>query len=244
MTVRDWISGSLRLIGVLAAGDALEATMGANCLQVASDMLDAWALERLLLYTRTSNDFALGAQQRYTLGTGGNWNQTRPADFHDVSAAYVTADGLEVPIAIYSDDEWSAISDRDTATGSLPFGIYINPAYPLAQVDVYPTPTDSTVQIRLYSRIAPLKSVSSLNTALSLPEGWAEALKYNLALRLAVEYPPQGGIDPAVVAFAADSKAAIKRPNEPNDEMMPDRALLWMSGGGRWSSSARNFDDF
>lgn len=241
MTVRSWIEGSLRAIGVLAMGESVDANIGAACLQIASDMLDAWATERLLIYGQSVNSFALAnGTQRYTWGSGGTWNGTRPTGPNAIDrVTYVTSAGLEIPIAVYTDQEWDDVEIKSTQSAT-PSGIYVNWTHPLAAVDVYPVPTDATIQIRIYARVAPIRSVASLNTTITTPEGWAEALKYNLALRLAIEFPPAGGLDGSIVAMAADSKAAIKRLNDPDEEMEIDPALTTRSVG----SALNNYDDF
>jgi hypothetical protein len=238
MTARTWITSALRLIGVLATGETPEAAAADSALTAASDMLDGWAAERLTIYSQTRSLCALVAnQQRYTVGTGGNWTQDRPLWIDGVGL--LTADGVETPIKLFTRDEWQAI-DQKGVTSATPEGIFYNPTYPLAAVDVWPKPTDASAQIVIYAPLSPLKSVATLDTAISAPEGWAKALRYNLALELAPEY----GVEPsaAVVNGAMESKATIKRVNEGLlDELKIDRALL---GNPVWSNARNDFNDF
>jgi hypothetical protein len=235
MTVRTWVTSSLRLIGVLARGETPDPAAAENAMVMASDLLDAWAAERLTIYSQTRSLCALVAsQQRYTVGTGGNWTQGRPLWIDGVGL--LTADGAETPIALYTRDEWKAISDKATSNAT-PEGLFYNPTFPLGQVDVWPVPTDATAQIVIYAPLAPLKSVSSLETTISAPEGWARALRFNLALELAAEY----GVEPsaAIVNGATESKATIKRVNEGLlDEMSIDPALLGLPS---WSNASNDF---
>lgn len=238
MTARTWITSSLRLLGVLASGEAAEAAAAADALTSASDLLDSWAAERLTIYSQTRSTCALVAnQQRYTVGTGGNWTQDRPLWIDRVTL--LTSDGVETPIKLFTRDEWAAISQKGM-TSATPEGIFYNPTYPLGAVDVWPKPTDASAQIVIYAPLSPLKSVTSLETTISTPEGWARALRYNLALELAPEY----GVEPSasVVNGAVESKAAIKRVNEGLlDELKIDRALLSTSV---WSNVRNDFNDF
>lgn len=238
MTARTWITSALRLIGVLAAGEAAEATAADSALTAASDMLDAWAAERLTIYSQTRSLCALVAnQQRYTVGTGGNWAQDRPLWIDGVG--YLLSDGTEYSLGKpFTRDEWQAISQKSLS--GTPERIFYNPTFPLGAVDVWPKPTDATAQIVIYAPLAPIKSVATLDTAISAPEGWAKALRYNLAIELAPEY----GIEPSptVVTGAVESKAAIKRVNEGLlDELKIDRALL---GTPVWSNARNDFNDF
>lgn len=228
MTVRQLITSSLRLIGVLASGETLPAADGADALSVLNDLLDAWRAERLTLFEqqRTENTL-VGGTQRYTIGTGGAWNQQRPLWIDAAGALF--PDGLEIPIKLYSRDEWAeqALKDLDS---NIPEGIFYNPAFPLGEIDVWPVPDDATMKVVLYAPKSGLTSVASLDTVISMPPGWAKALRYNLALDLAPEYGRQA--DPAVVATAIDAKATIKRANILPEDLAIDPALS--AGGGAW----------
>jgi hypothetical protein len=59
MTVRDWINRSARLAGIVAAGETLQGSDIQDSLDVASDLLDAWAADRLTVYTQSRTENAL-----------------------------------------------------------------------------------------------------------------------------------------------------------------------------------------
>lgn len=236
MTVRDYIASSLRLIGVLAPGESLPADAYTDALQVFSDMLDAWSTERLTIYSQTRSVHALvSGTQRYTVGPTGTWVQAYPLWIDTV--AYLTAAGLEQDIDLFTRQKWAAINLKGQA-GPLPYGVFYNPTFPLGAADVWPVPDDATVQIVLYAPLAPLTEVTSLDTEISAPPGWARALRYNLADELYALYPDIAVVE-KVTNGAIDSKAAIKRTNITLDEMTIDEALT--RGTGRWSIKAGEF---
>jgi hypothetical protein len=209
ITARDLIASAFRLIGVQASGENLDPAMGADALLTFSQMLDAWAGDRLTIYSqsRTENTLVSGTQ-RYSIGAGGNWSQARPLWID--GAAWLTSDGLESPISVFTRSEWRSVSLKNLQS-ILPAGLFYNPTFPLGAIDLWPVPTDATVKLVLYAPSAALTSVASLDTLISAPEGWAQALRFNLAVLLYPEYPNAGGLDPIVRETAIESKATIMR---------------------------------
>lgn len=239
MTVRSYISSALRLLGVLAPGEPLQEHDYTDALQTLSDMLDAWSAEKLTIYGQARSEYALvNGTQRYTLGSGGTWNGPRPvgADWID-KACSLDANGIEREIDVFSEAKWATIALKSDSQ-ALPLGIYPNFTYPLAAVDVWPVPSDATVKVVLYGPSVALASVSSLDTVISAPPGWAKALRYNLAVEFAPTYP--GTLTSEVAEIAKASKAVIKRPNTSPAEMSIDPALL-RGGRGRWSVETGEF---
>ncbi len=237
MTAGTLINQSLRLLGAAASGEALDPTQASDYLEILNQLLDAWAAERLTMYTQGRNAYSLSnGTQRYTFGTGGTWNGTRPLWID--RATRVDASGNETEIAVFTADEWAAVPDK-SRTGTIPEGVYVNKTYPLAAADVYPVPSGTPAyQIVIYGPSAPLRSVAALTTTISAPEGWPRALRYNLAIELS----PEVGIPAmeSVIAIAVESKAAIKRPNEDPGTLAIDAGLLELCS--RSSLSAADFE--
>jgi hypothetical protein len=74
-------------------------------------------------------------------------------------------------------------------------------------IKLYPVP-DQNYQIFILSE-KPLSSLATLDTVVSLPDGWEHAIIYNLAMMLYPEY--QQAVDPIIARIAGDSKMAIQR---------------------------------
>lgn len=65
----DIISGSLRAIGALAAGETVDAITAQDCLGMLNDLLDMWSNEHLAVYYTTEMIFPLTVNQyQYTVG--------------------------------------------------------------------------------------------------------------------------------------------------------------------------------
>ena len=206
MTVRDLIKGSLRLIGSIASGETSTAAEEADALSSLNDLLENWSIEGLLIYQNIRESFALvGAQQSYTMGVGGNFNTVRPIK---VVKANILFGQTEVPLELLTHQQWADVQTKSNQS-NVPRSLYASGSYPLETISLWPTPANAS-NIILYS-IKPLAAFATVNDVITLPPGYARALRYNLALELAPEY----GRDPsAMVAMAAqDSKADLKRQN-------------------------------
>ena len=232
--LQDFITLSFRFLGGLASGYEPDGTMAADALATFNYMLDSWQTKRLTIYAQSRTSHVLTQYvSRYTIGSGGTFTEARPLWIDAIKLSY---GGLEYPLELYSRDKFARIMDK-TLRGSPEGALYL-PDYPLGTFDVWPVPDLATYSLVIYAPAASLTSVASLNTALSLPPGWAGALRYNLAVELAAEYDETPNA--IVVQGAVSKKADIKRTNEDRDEMRVDAALLGGQSLDRRTGSIRN----
>lgn len=216
-TVNDLIKGSLRLLGAIAQGETPSSNASADALSALNDMLESWSNDGFLIYHRVIESLTLTASTAsYTIGSSGAFNTTRPVR---IANALVKQSGSndEIPIRIYNEDEWAQISDK-TLTSILPQGIYYDPNFALGLIYVWPVPS-ATASLILYSD-KPLSNFSLIADTVSLPPGYKEAMRYNLAVRLAPEYGRPISQDIAMIA--SESKAAIMRTNNEPVYMQSD----------------------
>lgn len=216
-TVRDTIRGSLRLIGAIAYGETPSADEQSDGLSVLNEMLDSWATEGLTIYETVREEFTLTAgQSSRTLGDGGNFDTDRPVI---IERAKVMVSGLERDIREINVDEWADITNK-TQSG-VPEVYFVAGSFPLQTLHFYPVPSASDTLV-LYSK-KPLSQLSNLSATLSLPPGYLQAIRFNLAVALAAEY---GKSSPGeVVSIAAEAKANLKRMNHRPKFMVPDTGL-------------------
>lgn len=221
-TALSLIERSLRLCGILGAGETLPAEEAEDALTVLNDMLDAWRLESLLVYNLDRQVFPLTpGVQMYTIGVGGVWNVPRPvridhAFFQDISSE----PRLELPIYIMTDDEYQSLRVK-TVSSTWPQALYYNPQYPIGQVIVYPVPTlPNNVVLYLWSVLGQIASVS---TVVDFPPGYRRAVQYCLARELAAEYGKT--LSPDVVALALESKGRVKDLNADTPVQVMDSAM-------------------
>jgi len=225
MTFLDLLKNSLRLINAIDVGEEPTAAEGADGLQTANTMLDAWSTERLAVFTIIRQTFALPAStQTRTVGTGGNVSIARPPKIE--RAGIVDSAGNEYPIDYFTEvARWAAITDKD-ATSDLPDRVWDNCGFPYRTLSFYPIAT-GTPTAAIYTWTA-LGSIAALSTTVAFPPGYLEAIIYNLAVRLAPEYGKATPLE--VAAIAMQSKGVIKSSNQPELTMKCDPAYLT---GGR-----------
>src|SRR5262252_7106585 len=85
-TVRDILHQSALLVGMRAAGEVLDATMAQDFLTILNQLVDAWALEELLVYFLDRQVFTMTVlKQQYTLGPGGDVPIMRPVRIEAVN---------------------------------------------------------------------------------------------------------------------------------------------------------------
>lgn len=203
----DIITSALKLVAVLADGETPDLSTANQGLSVLNDMIDAWNADRLAIYTTRSDDFPFVlSQQTYTLGTGGDFNIPRPARIDAMSAILQQnpANPIEVPISMFAVEDWQTKIPVKQVDGSFPLICYDTGDFPLRKLSFWPIPTQPSNSVRIYSWQA--LPAQTLQSQVTFPPGYAEAIRYNLAVRLAAEF----GVDPSKYAAATVSTLAVK----------------------------------
>ncbi len=209
-TVLDLVKASLRDVGAISVGETPSADEAQDALSVINRMLSMWSNESLMAYERVREEFALvPASASRTIGATGNYATSRP---QEIESAMIEDNSVspaaEYPMTVLNFDQWSAITLK-SETAEFPRGVYYNPTFPNGTLHFSQVPTVAH-NLVIYSR-KPLTAFAALNTTVSLPPGWEEAIISNAALRLCPSY----GKEPsAVLVQAANaSKAAIEAAN-------------------------------
>jgi hypothetical protein len=228
------ISSSLRLIGVLAAGETLAIGDANDALAVLQDLIDSWNAERLTIFTTGSQDFPLViGQQVYTLGPTGTFDTARPARIDQMSVILLQPNPstpIELPVDMYSVTDWQQKVPVKNVNGTFPQVCYDDGGYPLRTLNMWPIPTQIS-NFRIYSWEA-LSSPVALSTSIAFPPGYAKALRFNLAADLAPEYSTS--VPESVQAQAIQSLATLKTMNAPDMEMQSD--LIPSPAGYNWKA--------
>ncbi len=214
-TARDLVYSSLRLLHVTPSGETPGPDEAADAITALSDLLEQWSLERLMVYQQTNETFTWpAATTSRTIGATGDFTTTRPTK---ITHAFLRdAKGSDRSLDIITNEEYQG-SHRKTDQGSWASCLMYNPSFPNGTLFLLPVPNQA-----LTLGIASLTALTSvtLDTTLSLPPGYAQALRYNLAVRLAPEYGRT--IPPEIAAIAKESKAAIEVVNQPEFRMQND----------------------
>lgn len=224
-TARVLIADSLRSLGVLAAGETPSDDEASDALRLLNEMLEQWNLQSLLVYSflRTAQS-TVASQGSYTLGSGGDWNMTRP-DRIERLVHYDSAQDLEIPLTPLSERDFQRLSIKSTES-TIPGWWYDSRAYPLRTITLWPVPSE-VQQVYLYTW-QQLTTVATLDTTLDFPPGYRAAVRYNLAMQAAVDFGQPA--TPELLLQARDSLRVIKQANTVLEPLQTDPALRGMRG--------------
>jgi hypothetical protein len=229
-TCLDVISSALRLIGVLASGETADPATANDSLNTFQDMIDSWQAERLMIFQIPRIIFDLvSGQQTYLYGSQvatnpiiPDFNSPRPARIDRVGIIWLgnAAQPLELPMQYLTVAQWQEIPVKNI-TSSLPQYVWDDNGFPFRALNFWPTPNVAD-QVVIYPWTA-LTTPALLTTQLAFPPGYAKAIRYNLAVDLAAEFPvvPANVLGP-VQQIAIESKAVVKSINAPIIDLFCD----------------------
>lgn len=227
-TARALIARSLREIGALAAGETPTGTEASDGLLKLNELLEAWSLERLMVYAIAEVSHTLTAgDETYTIGSGGNINTARPERIENAVMREIGTN-LDIPIRLLTRDEYAFISLKQTESTWARW-LYNDEAYPLSTLTLWPVPSTSDKQLVLWLW-QPLTAIATLDTSVNLPPGYSRALRLNLAMEMATEYgrPITGEL--LGLATAAKETIKAKKAEAVLQEMHFDPVLLGERG--------------
>ena len=183
-TASDLIKRSLRLLKVKESGESLTADEEADGLEALNGMLSSWSNQGLMQHGRTQISHTLTANDgTYTIGATGDIVTTTPVTIE--SAFIRDSNNVDLEIELINDEQFASIPLK-TNIASYPSFMYFNRQFPNATINLYPIPS---IAYTLYHNVIPqLANYTDGSDTVSLPEGYEDAIVYNLALRIAPEY--------------------------------------------------------
>lgn len=171
-----------------------------------NDMIEAWGLDNYLVYTSVVENFpTVSGTGSYSIGTGATWNTARPLS---ISQAYMRLGTVDYPVRIIQLDEYNSLVVKGLQSSPSIY-LYYDPSYPNGTVYLWPVP--SAVKSVYITSTKQFTRFASLNTTVSLPSGYARALKWNLIVECSEAFgkePPM-----SIVAKARQSKNALRNIN-------------------------------
>lgn len=219
-TVRDLIKGSLAQIRAIAVGEAMDADEATDLFGHLNRMLDSWSTQGDLVYTDTLVTYTLSAGTgSYTIGSGATINTPRPIS---IKTAYITDGEIDTPLEIIDEYKFARISDKTTQ--GKPEYLYYKTGYPTGAVALNAIP-DAAYALNMFVT-QPLSAVASLDTVISMPPGYEQAIELNFAKLIAPMYGKSLTMDQQ--ELASDSLKMIKAANRAMDVL---EAKLDVPGG-------------
>ena len=214
-TALDQITGSMRLLGMLAEGEEPSAAAAQDGLMAMNQMLDSWSTERLAVFSTQDQMFTWPANTiSRTLGPTGDFVGNRPVLLDDSTYFRDPTNGISFGIKILNQQQYNGIAVK-TVTSTYPQVIWTNMNMSNMDMYIYPVPTKA-LEWHFVS-VTELVEPATLATVLVVPPGYLRAFRYCLACEMAPEF----GVEPSptVSRIAMVSKRDIKRINNPDDIM-------------------------
>lgn len=202
-------------LGVVSLGDPLTPFQSTDGLARANVLVDAWALQTQISTFISRNVFNVIANQGlYTLGPGGDLNTPIvPVTLTGAGLIYTAGGSIptEIPRGVLTDDAWRAVPQK-SLTSQYFTDVYLQWTYAsvFASVNLWPVPTDGTIQLTLYWRDL-LPGFATVTQTYNLPHGYERALEYNLALELLPEYEVPVDMQDRIEKRAQATLREIKR---------------------------------
>lgn len=224
--VSDLIQASLRLIDRLKVGRTASASELAAGLECLNTLIDSWNADRLFIFEIAQAVFTLVPnQQSYTIGpSGANFTATRPERIERANIVDVTSNPSvpsRYPLDLLDSRGWSEIRVLSISS-PLPDNLYFDRAWPNSTLYLYPSPSAAN-QLELYTW-QQMAAFATTAAAFSVPPGYWEALRYNLAVRMVPEVL-DAKLSEEVAAIAAQSLARIQGMNAPSPVLRADEGM-------------------
>jgi hypothetical protein len=186
LTLTAAANAAAQFLGVLDSGESLSTQQIADALAIANDLLDNWSSNKLYILQSLVQQFNLvAAQQSYTIGTGANFNVTRPMNI--TAAHLILAAGPSGPINVVNALQWSKIKDRQSDSWLVEY-LFYDRANPTGKVWLSPVPKGGTVELTMWSA---LSQFADATTPLTMLPGYQRLLKVALAVDMAPQYDVQ-----------------------------------------------------
>lgn len=210
--VSDIINQAFLDLNVVAPGEGITTAEQTDAFLRLNQMIASWSREQLTvpqlvhqIFTPTAGTFA------YTLGTGGTLaSSSAPVR---VTGATSYSGNFRSPVRIVSHEEFGAtVGDDAGSTAVLVKVLAADGDSPNINVRLWPTPAAGPGSLEI-TYWAALAAFATVGDSVTLPEGFEDALHFNLAVRLYPQYGRQGGIDQVLASNAQTTKAALVQLN-------------------------------
>jgi hypothetical protein len=219
------INRALRLLGVLAEGESPTTTMSNDALTALNAMVDAWNTEYLTLYATENITITLDGSASYTIGATGD--VVASAAPISIDSAFITVNSVDYPISEMTQSRYDSLVSK-SLTSQIPTDFVFNSTHPDATVTFYPVPDSGNV---VTLRVNTLLSAFTLTQTFSMPNGYENALVFNLAVDMSPEYPAIA-LNPLVLKNATMYLAKLKRLNR---KAIIEKSPLVSSKRGRYN---------
>lgn len=222
-TALDLVTSTMKLLGVLAASETPSASEQRDGIAALNAMIDGWGTARQTMLASARQQFDLVAdQQAYTIGEGGDFSLEPPLSIDHIGLLFPDTDpAVEVPVPLLTDDQYANLTIKGLPNPLVMAAYYDRSTPEIGTLTFWPIPTGAQ-SVVLYVPVA-ITQFSSATEEVTLAPGYYEAMRYNLALRLAPEYSLPVRED--ILDLARTTLANLKRVNFRIADLSFDPAL-------------------
>lgn len=189
-TAYVYIADALYDLNVYQRGAPISANDGQIGFRHLNYMMSSWALSMSPPVVARDVFPIVSNQQSYSWGPGGDFTTLRPPKQSSITGASLIlnttlplAQQTEVPLAVYTDDGYrnARIKYQPNTQAT---GIYYQATSPLGTLIVWPVPNTTINGLAIYreQQFGPFADL--LQTSYVFPDGYDEAIHYNLEKRL------------------------------------------------------------
>lgn len=234
-TPSDIINLALKTANVIGVGQTPLAQDTNDCFNQLNMMMAQWQRRRYMVYNLVTVGLQATGALTYSVGTGGDFNITRPVKLE--SAFFRMNKNTPLPVdypleVLRAQEDYNRISIKNL--NAFPQYAYYNTGFPMGELYIWPVPNN---QYEIFiSVMVQLEAFQTINDQIVLPPEYLDALHWNLARRICVMYGLP--ITPELTGYSEASMRAIEEVNS----QIP---LLHMPVALRGKSGAYNiYGDF
>lgn len=183
ITINDVVKKAYRKLNTIGVGSALPSELLTEGISDINDLIDSLNADRLLPFYVKQEPFTLISGQRvYTIGSGGDFDTTRPIR---VLKSTITKDNLDYQMRMIMYDEWMDIWNK-TDESQIPRWLYYESSYPLGKIYLNYTPSEAnTLNIATENQMGEF----TIDDTFSLPPSYRLALIDLLADYMLPRFP-------------------------------------------------------
>lgn len=233
---------------VLAPGRTPSNDQYAELLDEVNRMIGTWNCERPRIYTTTISDpLPLDGSKTYTIGIDpagqatADFSIARPQEIVKANLLFPSEPTVRRDIHLLTDQEWGNIVVQDIPNAPM-FSLYNDGGYPFSTLYCWPqSPAGYSLELFYWQAIP---KFTSLDDAVTLPDGYEDAIVLNLAVRAdQMAWPVKEPMNPSVRQDALRALAAIASKNAAPPPKVSSCAPSGYSGSRRgdfnWLSGTR-----
>jgi hypothetical protein len=231
-TAQDIVDAALQEINITAQGEKSNYEDSAWGLQKLQRELDQMNAREEIIFSHAFTLFTLiGNHGPHTIGPGGDFNiPTRPVKIPSATFVLGGSSGnpVDSPIKM-KDADWWAANPVKSLLSSITTHLYYDPASPLGNLNFWPICTVANpVRLEMWNSLA---QALSLNSVLGFPQGYWDAIVYDLAVRLCPSF--EKGVPPDLREQWNRAMRIIEANNDEPPRIDTDSGMPNSRKGGR-----------